>query len=80
MPRCRKGGLCGRHRRRPVETSADGGSSARQDPSIEGAKAFADYITSSEGQEIIAEFGVEKYSQPLFFPDADKTDAELGLP
>jgi tungstate transport system substrate-binding protein len=47
---------------------------------LEGAKAFAEYITSSEGQEIIAEFGVEKYGQPLFFPDADKTDAELGLP
>ena len=46
---------------------------------IEGAKAFADFITSSEGQNIIARFGVEKYGEPLFFPDADKTDAELGL-
>jgi tungstate transport system substrate-binding protein len=46
---------------------------------LEGAKAFADYITSDEGQEIIAEFGVDKYGQPLFFPDAGKTDAELGL-
>lgn len=47
---------------------------------LEGAKAFADFITSSEGQKIIAGFGVEKYGQPLFFPDADKTDADLGLP
>lgn len=47
---------------------------------LEGAKAFADFITSSEGQKIIAGFGVEKYSQPLFLPDADKTDADLGLP
>jgi tungstate transport system substrate-binding protein len=47
---------------------------------LEGAKAFADFITSSEGQDIIAGFGIEKYGQPLFFPDADKTDAELGLP
>ncbi|HEX9840479.1 MAG TPA: substrate-binding domain-containing protein [Anaerolineales bacterium] len=47
---------------------------------LEGAKAFADFITSSEGQDIIAGFGVEKYGQPLFFPDADKTDADLGLP
>ena len=47
---------------------------------LEGAKAFADFITSPEGQEIIGEFGVEKYGEPLFFPDADKTDADLGLP
>ncbi|MGZ9164241.1 MAG: substrate-binding domain-containing protein [Anaerolineales bacterium] len=47
---------------------------------LEGAKAFADFITSSEGQKIIAGFGVEKYGQPLFLPDADKTDADLGLP
>ena len=47
---------------------------------LEGAKALADFITSSEGQDIIARFGVEKYGQPLFFPDADKTDADLGLP
>ena len=47
---------------------------------LEGARAFADFITSHAGQQIIAKFGVEKYGQPLFFPDADKTDAELGLP
>jgi tungstate transport system substrate-binding protein len=47
---------------------------------LEGAKAFADFITSVVGQKIIAEFGVEKYGQPLFFADADKTDAEVGLP
>jgi tungstate transport system substrate-binding protein len=46
----------------------------------EGAKAFSDFITSSKGQQIIQEFGMEQYGQPLFFPDADKTDAELGLP
>lgn len=47
---------------------------------LAGAKAFADFITSPAGQKIIAEFGVEQYGEPLFFPDADKTDAELGLP
>jgi tungstate transport system substrate-binding protein len=47
---------------------------------LAGAKAFADFITSSEGQKIIDEFGVEKFGEPLFFPDADKTDADLGLP
>ena len=46
---------------------------------LEGAKAFADFVTSDEGQKIIAEFGVEKYGQPLFFPDAGKSDSELGL-
>jgi len=47
---------------------------------LEGAKAFADFITSDEGQKLIGEFGVDKYGQPLFIPDAGKTDAELGLP
>ncbi|CAG0954799.1 partial Tungstate-binding protein TupA, partial [Anaerolineae bacterium] len=36
---------------------------------IEGAQAFAEFITSSEGQDIIREFGVQEYGQPLFFPD-----------
>jgi len=47
---------------------------------LAGARAFADFITSPAGQQIIREFGVEKYGQPLFYPDADKTDADLGLP
>lgn len=47
--------------------------------SLAGAKAFADFVTSPEGQKLIGEFGVEQYGEPLFFPDADKTDAELGL-
>ncbi|HUG33846.1 MAG TPA: substrate-binding domain-containing protein [Anaerolineales bacterium] len=47
---------------------------------LAGAQAFADFITSPEGQQIIAEFGVEEYGQPLFFPDAGKSDEELGLP
>jgi tungstate transport system substrate-binding protein len=46
---------------------------------LEGAKAFADFVTSDEGQKLIAEFGLEKYGQPLFFPDANKTDSDLGL-
>jgi tungstate transport system substrate-binding protein len=46
---------------------------------LEGAKAFADFLTSGEGQKIIANFGADKYGQPLFFPDAGKTDEQLGL-
>jgi len=45
----------------------------------EGAMAFARFMTAPETQEIIAEFGAEEFGQPLFFPDADKTDAHLGL-
>jgi len=47
---------------------------------LQGAKAFADFITSPEGQKIIGEFGMDKYGQQLFIPDAEKTDADLGLP
>ena len=50
------------------------------DVNLDGARAFADFITSPEGQKIIEEFGVEQYGEPLFLPDANKTDAELGLP
>lgn len=45
----------------------------------EGALAFAEFIVRPDVQKIIGEFGVDKYGQPLFFPDADKTDADLGL-
>jgi len=44
-----------------------------------GAQAFTAYMTDAETQKVIGEFGVEKFGQPLFFPDADKTDADLGL-
>jgi len=46
---------------------------------IEGAKAFAAYLVSKEGQDLIGKFGVEKFGQPLFTPDAGKSDADLGL-
>lgn len=46
---------------------------------VEGAKAFADFVTSTAGQEIIRNFGVDKYGQPLFYPDAGKNEADLGL-
>jgi len=46
---------------------------------LEGAKAFANFITSDKGQKIIADFGLDKFGQPLFFPDANKTDSDLGL-
>lgn len=45
----------------------------------EGALAFAKFITAPATQEVIASFGKDKFGQPLFYPDADKTDADLGL-
>ena len=47
---------------------------------LDGATSFANYITSPEGQALIGIYGVDKYGQPLFIPDAGKTDASLGLP
>ena len=46
---------------------------------LEGAKAFSDFMLSSETQALIGEFGVAKYGAPLFFPDAGKDPASLGL-
>jgi tungstate transport system substrate-binding protein len=43
-----------------------------------GAKAFSDFMVSKETQEIIKTFGVEKFGSPLFFPDAGKTEDDLG--
>ena len=45
----------------------------------DGAMAFAKFITDPATQAIIAEFGMDKFGQSLFYPDADKTDADLGL-
>ena len=45
----------------------------------DGAKSFLDFMTAPATQEVIGQFGVDKYGQPLFYSDADKTDADLGL-
>ncbi len=37
-----------------------------------GARAFARFLTSSEGQRIIATYGRERFGRPLFTPDAGK--------
>lgn len=49
------------------------------DVNYDGALAFAKFMTEAATQEAIGEFGVDKFGQPLFIPDADKTDADLGL-
>ncbi len=43
-----------------------------------GAKAFANFMVAADTQKMIGEFGKEKFGQPLFFPDAGKTEAEMG--
>lgn len=43
-----------------------------------GAMALADFMVSKATQETIARFGIDRYGQPLFFPDAGKEDEEVG--
>jgi tungstate transport system substrate-binding protein len=45
----------------------------------DGAIAFAKWITDPAIQDVIGKFGADKYGQQLFIPDANKTDADLGL-
>lgn len=42
-----------------------------------GGKAFADFMVSKEIQEIIRTYGVDKFGEPLFFPDAGKREESL---
>jgi tungstate transport system substrate-binding protein len=38
----------------------------------EGGRAFVEFMVSAEAQEVVRTFGVDRYGQPLFFPDAGK--------
>ena len=42
-----------------------------------GANAFADYLVSPETQRLIGAFGVDKFGEPLFIPDAGKRVEDL---
>ena len=42
-----------------------------------GGKAFADFMLSKEIQEVIRTYGVDKFGEPLFFPDAGKREESL---
>ena len=46
----------------------------------EGAAAFVDFLVSKKGQAIIRDFGFKEFGQPLFVPDAGKSEEELGQP
>jgi tungstate transport system substrate-binding protein len=43
-----------------------------------GGDAFADWIVSAPAQRMIATFGVRKYGEPLFTPDAGKTEEQVA--
>ena len=46
---------------------------------VDGARAFADFIVAPDTQTAIGQFGLEKFGQPLFFPAAAMTYADLGV-
>jgi tungstate transport system substrate-binding protein len=50
-------------------------------PRINGAggKAFADFMIAPQTQNVIRNFGVEKFGQPLFVPVAGKKEDQLGV-
>jgi tungstate transport system substrate-binding protein len=50
---------------------------AGQRVNADGGKALADFLVEPETQELIGEFGVEEYGEPLFVPDAGKTEDEI---
>ncbi|MDD4334574.1 MAG: substrate-binding domain-containing protein [Desulfotomaculaceae bacterium] len=44
----------------------------------DGAKAFVEFMVSTDTQKTIAEFGKDKFGESLFTPDAGKNEADLG--
>ncbi len=43
----------------------------------EGARAWMDFLASDATQMEIGTFGLEEFGQPLFYPDAGKTESDL---
>lgn len=43
-----------------------------------GAKAFANFLVSATAQEVMKSFGVEKFGEPLFYPDAGTHEDHAG--
>jgi len=44
------------------------------------AAAFSEYVLSPVGQKVIGDYGVDKYGQQLFVPDAGKVESTLTAP
>ena len=42
-----------------------------------GGKAFADFLLSAKVQDALKTFGKEKFGEPLFYPDAGRTEEAL---
>ncbi|MCL6644000.1 MAG: substrate-binding domain-containing protein [Dehalococcoidia bacterium] len=42
------------------------------------ARAWADFLVAPETQRVIAEFGKDRFGEPLFVPDAGKSVEDLG--
>ena len=45
----------------------------------DGALAFMKFVTDPSTQAVIGKFGVDKFGQQLFIPDAGKAEEEVGL-
>jgi tungstate transport system substrate-binding protein len=45
----------------------------------DGAVAFMKFMTDPATQDVIGKFGVDKFGQQLFVPDAGKSEEEVGL-
>jgi len=45
----------------------------------DGALAFYKFMLEPSTQDVIGKFGMDKYGQPLFIPDATRQDSDLGL-
>ena len=50
---------------------------AGDEVNAEGARAFADWIVSEDAQERIGDFGIDRFGERLFTPDAGKTLAQV---
>ena len=46
---------------------------------VAGGQAFARFMVAPETQQVIGQFGVDKYGQQLFVPDAGKPESAVGL-
>lgn len=46
---------------------------------VAGGKAFADFMVAPTTQQVIGDFGKDKYGQQLFAPDAGKSESDVGL-
>ncbi len=56
-----------------IDVAADAGERVN----AEGGKELADWLVSAAAQDVIKTFGVDEFGEPLFVPDAGKTDEQI---